>query len=207
MPILFKPTGTLDINTAPTDLPEQADGRNIVSGAMSRCKNLVLGRHGVARLRYGSSHLVSISTTGTPETILETGGHRYEFFSDQVYYDETALASGELFVPDPTFSPVAGAYASAQSVVFSCDLSVAKIYYTTNESTPDVQSTLYTNPVEVAASTYLKAIAIDPRGVLVDSNVVTGYYGIFTPNALITETNSNSLITETEENNITTEGP
>lgn len=205
--ILFKPTGTLDVNTAPTDLPEQADGRNIVSGAMARCKNLRLDRHGVASLRHGSSLLVAISSTGTPESILEVGGNRYEFFSDQVYYDESAMASGELSVPDPTFSPVAGAYASAQSVEISCTLSTAKIYYTLDETTPNAQSTLYTSAITVETDTYLKAIAVDPRGILSDSSVVTGVYSVFEANTIITETDSDSLITETEENTITTEGP
>jgi hypothetical protein len=206
MPILFKPTGSLDINTAPTDLPEQADGRNIVSGAMARCKNLRTDRHGIARLRHGSSLVISISTTGTPESILETGGHRYEFFSDKVYYDEVEMASG-IYVPNPTFSPEAGAYLTPQSVTISCTLSSANIYYTTDGTTPDVQSTLYTSAITVPESTYLKAIAIDPRGLLGSSAVVTGYFFLWAQNALITETDSGSLVSETEENNITTEGP
>ena len=44
MAIKFTPNGALDITTDPQDLPEQASGKHIVSGAMTRCTNLNLDR-------------------------------------------------------------------------------------------------------------------------------------------------------------------
>lgn len=58
----------------------------------------------------------------------------------------------------PTFSPVAGEYATAQDVTITSAGSDA-IYYTTDGSTPTTGSTLYTVPVHVATSETLKAIA------------------------------------------------
>ena len=206
MGIIWKPTGSLDINTAPTDLPEQADGKNISSGALARCTNLILDRTGIARTRYGTSAIVSIGSTVAPELILEVGGNRYIFAGDQIFYDESLLAEG-VDLPAPTFSPVAGAYADTQSVTISCTNPSAKIYYTVDGSTPTVQSSLYTQAVSVPTTTTLKAIAVDPRGFLLDSPVTSGFYAVYTQNPFITETDSDSLITETDENNITTEGP
>jgi hypothetical protein len=59
----------------------------------------------------------------------------------------------------PTFSPAAGAYATAQSVTISTTTAGATIYYTTNGTDPTTASTTYTAPVAVAASATLKAIA------------------------------------------------
>jgi hypothetical protein len=62
-------------------------------------------------------------------------------------------------VATPTFSPAAGAYATAQSVTISTTTAGATIYYTTNGTDPTTASTTYTAPVSVAASGTLKAIA------------------------------------------------
>jgi hypothetical protein len=206
MAILWKPTGSLDINTAPTDLPEQADGKNISSGALARCRNLILDRTGIARTRYGTSSIVATGALLAPELILEVGGSRYIFAGDQIFYDESLLAEG-VGMPAPTFLPVAGAYTETQSVTISCSSPSAKIYFTVDGSTPDVQSSLYTLPVSIPTTTTLKAIAVDPRGFLLNSDVTIGVYGVFSQNQFITETDGDSLITETDSNNITTEGP
>jgi len=61
----------------------------------------------------------------------------------------------------PTFSPGAGAYVSSISVTLSAAAG-ASIRYTTNGSTPNTGSPLYTVPLELAATTTLKAIALHP---------------------------------------------
>ncbi len=67
-------------------------------------------------------------------------------------------------VPDvhaPVFSPEAGRYEVAQNVEITCDTPGAHIYYTTDGSTPDANSTPYTGPIPVTAElTTIKAIAI-----------------------------------------------
>lgn len=75
-----------------------------------------------------------------------------------------------------TFSPAGGTYGSAQSVTLSDVDTSAKIYYTTDGSTPSASSTLYTAPISVTVSKTIKAIAIDPA--LQNSNVTTAVYTI-----------------------------
>ena len=60
----------------------------------------------------------------------------------------------------PTFSPAAGSYTSAQTVTISDTTSGAKIYYTTDGTTPTTSSTLYSGAISVAATKTLKAIAV-----------------------------------------------
>ncbi|MFA5104667.1 MAG: chitobiase/beta-hexosaminidase C-terminal domain-containing protein [Candidatus Margulisiibacteriota bacterium] len=62
-------------------------------------------------------------------------------------------------VANPTFSPEAGTYASAQDVAISCLTSGVRITYTTDGATPIESSTLYENPISIATTTTLKAKA------------------------------------------------
>lgn len=205
MGILWKPTGTLDVNTAATDLPEQSDGRNIISGAMTRCKNLRLDRNGIAQLRYGSSLLTSFTSISAPELILDAAGHRYIFAGDQIFYDE-ALVSEVVSCAAPVFLPAGGSYLSDQTVTITTATTTAVIFYTLDGETPTSDSPRYTVPVVVPGHNYLKAIAIDERGYLSDSAVTSAFYGLWAQNALVTESNENALITE-GGNALTTEGP
>ena len=63
--------------------------------------------------------------------------------------------------PAVTFSPSTGTYSSAQTVKLADSDANAKIYYTTDGTTPTASSTLYSAPVTVSASETIKAIAID----------------------------------------------
>lgn len=65
-----------------------------------------------------------------------------------------------LAVPSPSFSVPAGAYGPSQSVALSSSNSKAKIYYTTNGSTPTTSSTLYSAAITVSSSETIKAIAV-----------------------------------------------
>jgi hypothetical protein len=63
--------------------------------------------------------------------------------------------------PTPVLTPAAGAYTSAQSVTITNTATGAKIYYTTDGSTPTTSSMLYTGtPISVTASETLNAVAI-----------------------------------------------
>jgi RHS repeat-associated protein len=60
----------------------------------------------------------------------------------------------------PAFSPAAGTYSSAQTVVISSATSGASIRYTMDGSTPtETAGTLYSGPVTVSSTTTIKAIA------------------------------------------------
>ncbi|HTQ29789.1 MAG TPA: chitobiase/beta-hexosaminidase C-terminal domain-containing protein, partial [Opitutaceae bacterium] len=88
--------------------------------------------------------------------------------------------SGPTPVADPTFSPAAGTYASAQTVTISTATAGASIRYTTDGSTPsETVGTLYSGPVSIGSTATLEAIAFEAG--FTDSNVVSGAYTITTP--------------------------
>ena len=63
-------------------------------------------------------------------------------------------------VATPTFSPEAGTYTEAQNVTISCATSGATIYYTTDGTTPDTLSSVYSTPINISETTTVKAIAV-----------------------------------------------
>ncbi len=77
-------------------------------------------------------------------------------------YTNSAVASNAitLQVATPTFSPVAGSYAGAQSVSISTTTAGDTIRYTVDGSTPDGSSTVYSSAISVSASQTVKAIGI-----------------------------------------------
>jgi hypothetical protein len=86
-------------------------------------------------------------------------------------------SSGPTPVADPTFSPTAGLYSSAQSVTISTTTSGASIRYTTDGSIPsETAGTVYGGAVTLSSTTTLKAIAY--KSGMSDSNVVVGTYTI-----------------------------
>jgi hypothetical protein len=76
---------------------------------------------------------------------------------------ETASTAGVLTVTAtaaaPAFSPPAGSYTSAQSVTIQDSSPGTAIYYTTDGSTPSTASNQYFQPIQVATSQTIKAIA------------------------------------------------
>ncbi|MFF7199058.1 chitobiase/beta-hexosaminidase C-terminal domain-containing protein [Streptomyces sp. NPDC008079] len=79
-------------------------------------------------------------------------------------------------VATPTFSPAGGTFSSAQSVTISDATSGASIRYTLDGSTPTVSSTLYSAPLNISASTTVKAIGIKSGST--NSAVATASYTI-----------------------------
>ncbi|NWJ50325.1 MAG: chitobiase/beta-hexosaminidase C-terminal domain-containing protein [Bacteroidetes bacterium] len=88
-------------------------------------------------------------------------------------------------VATPTFSPVAGTYSAAQNVTISTTTSGAKIYYTTNGTTPTTGSTLYVTgtPVVVSSSLTLKAIAVNDCSI--NSAIASAAYVINIPQKVV----------------------
>ena len=80
-------------------------------------------------------------------------------------YKETATDAGSKLpsaqnVATPTFSIPAGEVASGTSVTITCTTAGAKIYYTTDGSTPTASSTEYTAAISVTTAVTIKAIAV-----------------------------------------------
>jgi hypothetical protein len=63
---------------------------------------------------------------------------------------------------EPVFSPAAGTYSAPQSVTITDATPGATIYYTTNGTAPNTNSTRYTGAIPVSATETLKAIAAAP---------------------------------------------
>lgn len=79
-------------------------------------------------------------------------------------------------VATPSFSPVAGSYDEAQSVVIACETAGASIYYTTDGTTPTAESTAYSEAIAVSATTTVKAIAV--KDGMTNSDVASATYTI-----------------------------
>lgn len=80
------------------------------------------------------------------------------FSSQDVVNDIVA----NLVVGSPSFSPapVSVGFGPTQSVSLSSITPGAKIYYTTNGTTPTTASTLFTTPISVASTETIKALAV-----------------------------------------------
>ncbi|HEY1648253.1 MAG TPA: chitobiase/beta-hexosaminidase C-terminal domain-containing protein [Terracidiphilus sp.] len=95
-------------------------------------------------------------------------------------YVQSGVSSATFTLSDQTpllsFSPAAGTYLNAQQVTIADPDANAKIYYTTDGSTPSASSTLYSGPISVGVSETINAIAIDPS--LANSDVGTAAYVI-----------------------------
>lgn len=78
----------------------------------------------------------------------------------------------------PTFNPAGGTYTEAQTVSISCETDGATIYYTTDGTAPDNNSTEYTGAITVSETMTIKAIAYVGESA---SNVASATYTILTP--------------------------
>lgn len=67
--------------------------------------------------------------------------------------------AGEFYTAMPAFDIAPGFYAGAQTVSISCPDATATIRYTTDGSVPTAASTLYAGPINIAATTVLRARA------------------------------------------------
>jgi len=87
----------------------------------------------------------------------------------------------QLVLPPPPLAPVfnsaGGTYTSAQSVTIT-SVGATAIYYTTNGSTPNSSSPLYSGPVLISANATLQAIGVNSTG---SSAVTSGTYTINIP--------------------------
>jgi len=97
---------------------------------------------------------ITVSATETVEAIATASGYTTSATGSAAYTINTATPAAT-----PTFSPAAGTYTSAQTVTISDATSGAKIYYTTNGTTPTTSSTLYSGPITVSATETVEAIA------------------------------------------------
>lgn len=96
----------------------------------------------------------------------------YNFFIDMF----ATVGGGTLTCATPTFTPEAGTYYEAQTVTIACATADATIYYTLDGTEPDENSAVYSEPIAVAESMTIKAIAMKEG--YENSNVATAEYTI-----------------------------
>jgi hypothetical protein len=119
----------------------------------------------VASTKYTGSFSVSTSTTVT--AIASATGYLQSLSSSQTYTLQNQVAA-------PTFSPASTSFSSPIAITLSDSTSGAKIYYTTNGTTPTTASALYSTPITISATTTIKAIAAATG--MSNSNVSTATY-------------------------------
>lgn len=93
-------------------------------------------------------------------------------YKDIVFVPATSLEA----VETPTFSPAAGEVASGTEVTISCATSGATIHYTVDGTDPTSSSATYSSPIEITATTTIKAIAVKEG--MADSEMASATYTV-----------------------------
>jgi hypothetical protein len=157
---------------------------------------------------YGSNQSIALSDTTAGATIYYTTNGLAPTTSSAVYsasipvsatttvqaiavasgYNNSAIAAGTYFLTSglptaatPTFNPNPGTYSSPQSVTLSDTTPGAIIYYTTNGTTPNTNSSVYSSAISVTTTTTIEAIAVASG--YGNSAVASGTYTITLPTA------------------------
>lgn len=182
---IYKSTSTNDLVT-PTDLIkvyknavlviETQDGSNISNLVMtcsesSRCKDMTDVDD--SKVYAANTTNLTITWTGSKnKVILKATAGQSRVSSIAV----TTVAAGGIAAP--TFSVAAGTYYEAQTVEITNPNGSGKVYYTTNGDDPTAESTEYTAPIEITATTTLKAVVVDGDK---SSEITSATYTIATP--------------------------
>ena len=110
----------------------------------------------------------TVTWNGNASTVTFTVGEKANYGSDgdtkagQLCFTDFVVTVGAVnpdFVAAPVIKPATGTYYSAQEVTISA-VEGAKIYYTTNGSTPTSNGIEYTAPFSVTETTTVKAVAV-----------------------------------------------
>ena len=118
---------------------------------------------------------IVVNVTKTINAIAMASGYRGSAVASAAY----TINIPSLTVATPTFSPAAGTYTSAQSVMIADSTAGAVIYYTTDGSAPTPSSTKYTGAITVASTETINAIATASGDT--NSAVATATYTINLP--------------------------
>lgn len=85
-------------------------------------------------------------------------------------------------VANPTFTPAAGSFITAQQVSIACATEGATIHYTTDGTDPTTNSAVYAEPFTLSATTTVKAMAV--KAGMNNSDVISATYTIIEPMAI-----------------------
>ena len=117
---------------------------------------------------------ISVSSTTTIRAIATASGMSDSQVTGGIY--TISIVAPPEIVATPSFMPTPGTYSSAQSVTIACSTSGATIRYTTDGSTPNGASAVYTGAISVSSTTTIRAIATASG--MSDSQVASGTYTI-----------------------------
>lgn len=145
-------------STTPTQLSSyvQYEGTLSVNGTYYNITDI----DGASKAQGSISYPINTEFTSLNGKTVVVKGY-FVGISSSKYYN-TLIGSIEavaVSVEAPSFSPAAGTYSEAQNVTISCATDGADIYYTTDGTTPDANSTPYTGAIAVVTTTTIKAIA------------------------------------------------
>lgn len=140
------------------------------SGYASALASSAWGENASAAVNSADATIVDVTASGQG-AISATIGATCGFTQVLIQYTDV----DESVPANPTFSPAAGSYTSAQNVEISCTTQGATIYYTTDGTTPTSASTQYLSAISVSESMTIKAIAIKESK---SSSVVSAAYTI-----------------------------
>ncbi len=142
-----------------------------------------------------------ITVSANPAATLAGGVYSGEIVLKSSYSAEAMIVPVSLTIngtgaaATPVFNPPGGTYTTAQSVVITDATPDSTIYYTTDGSTPTTSSTRYSQPIPVATSETIKAIATAAG--FSQSAVGTASYIISGPTAATPGVSQTITITET----------
>ncbi len=101
----------------------------------------------------------------------------FAFYTGSGYKDIILVPATVLEqVAIPTFDPAAGEVTSGTNVSISCATSGATIHYTVDGTDPTSSSATYSSPIEITATTTIKAIAV--KDGMADSEIATATYSV-----------------------------
>lgn len=129
---------------------------NVASGNKTYTVTTGTTQNPTANSQTGTTGGTYTTVSGDTYFQLKVSGASY-FSSIVITYDDSGSTTET--VATPTFSPEAGTYTSAQNVTISCATNDATIYYTTDGSDPDENSSVYSSAINVSSTTTIKAMA------------------------------------------------
>ena len=139
-----------------------------VGGLYNSAKSVTLTTSETATIYYtidGTTPTTSSSVYSTPLNIAATTTLKF-FAKDAAGNSETVKTETytiDTAAPTTTPSPVGGTYSSSQNVTLTPN-ETATIYYTIDGTTPTTSSSVYSTPLNIAATTTLKFFAKDAAG-------------------------------------------
>ena len=177
--------------TTPAPVPHAISGANYDWKAATPTLSVPSGTYAATQTVTVQNVLAGVdmhySTTGVDPTLAEPtvaiGGTiavtqsqtlKVKAWKAPMPVSDTATAVYTLKPTAPVMTPVAGTYATLQTVALSASPADASLYYTLDGTTPTSASTPYSSPFTVLTSRTLKAIAI--KAGWATSDVATGVY-------------------------------